>query len=388
MGGHRHVAGPALRSSLVGALAADRQGLDVWRTVEPKALLEAALEHAVAPALHVALREEPDVPPELAKPLAQVHAHQLFRHMRTMSETAQVAQLLDAAGIAWVVVKGPVLAEVFWPRPDLRMYSDLDLLVDPRRFGDAIDVLEDAGAELVDRNWPMIRSQLRGELTIRLPHGTVADLHWDVVNDARLRPIFRLPSADILSRSRRVLLGQHGGLEAPTLDPVDTVLHLAYHTVHSGAHKLVWFKDIHLALASAELDEHELWRRARRTGCDVVLAVAVRRAESLFGPVLQVRRRPRPVWSTVTALTDRLRPVPAPAGQRFSGQIVFANTRQSSLASAIATVRDTTRPRPPRDWAASNPLHRDVPDARARADYLRLVRGAGPLDLAGAGGRP
>jgi hypothetical protein len=56
------------------------------------------------------------------------------------------------AGVPWLVVKGPALAELHGA-PDLRAYSDLDVLVPSAAFGDALAALESAGAAVLARNW-------------------------------------------------------------------------------------------------------------------------------------------------------------------------------------------------------------------------------------------
>jgi hypothetical protein len=362
---------PALRSTLVGCLDPRQGDIRAWRQLDPSLLVEAALQHGVAPALHLALRDEPDVPTELGEPLARAHAAQLFRHMRTLSEAERIAGVLAGKGIDWAVVKGPVLAEHVWPRPDMRMYGDLDLLVDRHRLGEVLAAMAEAEAVQVDLNWPMILQQMRAELTFQLPHGTSLDLHWDLVNEAELREVFHLRS-ELLQRRRTLPLGR---MQIPTLDPVDTVLHLAYHTVRSGGHKLVWYRDLDLAVRKPDVDQDLLWRRSEESGTKLALAVAIGRAERLFGRPDGARRLPRSLWATVAASTEKLRPMPTVPGVRYSGQIVFSNTRDTSWASLLSAIRDSRRSREPRDWSAPNPLHEDVADASSRAQYLTRVQG-------------
>ncbi|KQX62909.1 nucleotidyltransferase family protein [Angustibacter sp. Root456] len=341
-----------------------------WPHLPSDLLARGALEHGVAPAVWVGTRGRPELPAELADVLRRAHAAQLFQHMRSLSELETVRQALDGAGVPWVVVKGPVLAESLWARPDLRLYGDLDVLVHPEHLGEALQALQDAGSQLVDRNWPMIREQHRAELTLRLPHGTALDLHWNLVNEAELRSVFVLSTSELLARAQHVDLSGH---RVPTLDSADTVVHLAYHSVHSGGHKLVWFKDVERALAAPGVHPALVRERADRAGCGLLLDLVVRRSQRLFGrPVPQPLRRSS-LWSRVADAADAWRPVPNPPGTRFSGQIVFANTRRSSLASAVAAVRDSTRSREPRDFSLPNPLHEDHPDAEARHDYLAAV---------------
>jgi Uncharacterised nucleotidyltransferase len=73
------------------------------------------------------------------------------------------------------------------------------------------------------------------------------------------------------------------GRAATTFDQEDTLLHLALHASRSGAHRLIWFKDIERSLAVDDPDLDELLRRARSFRCGASVGVALARAKSLLG---------------------------------------------------------------------------------------------------------
>ena len=98
-----------------------------WDRIDPDNLLRAALLHGVAPAVALHLRGRPDVPKELNQRLQGCYRDQLARHLRTLSDLRRASEALRRAGLIWAVVKGPALAERLWPRPDMRLYVDLDL---------------------------------------------------------------------------------------------------------------------------------------------------------------------------------------------------------------------------------------------------------------------
>ena len=280
-------------SSLIASMlvAAVRQTPPVpvdWAGVDPDLVLRSSVEHRCAPALYLWLRGQDGVPRQLLDPLRATHRDQMLRHMRRLAELSRVARALDAADISWVVVKGPVLSERLWPRSDMRQYADLDVVVDRRQLGEALDALEEGGATLVDRNWPMIRSTMRGELTLRLPHGTALDLHWHLVNERGERRMFDFPVEEMLAR--RVPAGLEG-LQVDTLDPVDTVLHLAYHTARSGGQRLCGSRTSRRRAAPG-VSWDVLQERAARYGCALVLEVVARRCEAVLGPL--PGRRPSP----------------------------------------------------------------------------------------------
>lgn len=348
-----------------------------WSRIDTDELVHASLQHGVTPALAVHLRGRGDAPVRLVEKVQGCYRDQLARHMRTAADLRRLAKILDESGVRWAVVKGPALAEVLWPRPDLRHYVDLDILVERERLAEVVDLLQTEGATLVDRNWPLILERRQGELSLMMPFGTPLDLHWHLVNDPDLRRVFAFPVDEVLQRAAPARLGT---LVAPVLDPVDTVLHLAYHMVHSGGHRLVWLRDFDLAMSAPDLDAGELHRRAVRYGCRQALAVSVQRTLRVLGPV-----RPYPLvetraaWTHVSALADRWRPVPKLPHERGSGRIVFQATRDSLSSSLRVLAHEGLRRRgfEGPGTPGANPLHEDVDDVAARERFFSLAATAG-----------
>ena len=66
----------------------------------------------------------------------------MFAKMAHMQRHA--IQLLQSAGIPVVVIKGTA-AGIYYPQPQLRTYGDIDLIVQPERYHEAVDVLRDGG---------------------------------------------------------------------------------------------------------------------------------------------------------------------------------------------------------------------------------------------------
>jgi hypothetical protein len=82
----------------------------------------AATPHRITPAVSCHLERLDGVPEDWSERLRWFrHAH-LIRHLRARSDLELVQSALDAAGIVWVAVKGPVSSDLNWPRSDLREY--------------------------------------------------------------------------------------------------------------------------------------------------------------------------------------------------------------------------------------------------------------------------
>ncbi len=90
-------------------------------------------------------------------------------------------------------------------------------------------------------------------------YGTSVAVHWHLRQPSSVRSTFRIEMDELFERSRRVSLD---GPEVLTLDPTDTLLHLALHAGLSGAAKLSWLKDIERAAAVEPIE----WDGADQAG--------------------------------------------------------------------------------------------------------------------------
>jgi hypothetical protein len=341
--------------------------------------LDAALfTHKIAPAVYLHLKDDPDVPADIAQLLRERYSAQMVRQLQVQADVVALSEVLGRAGLAWAAMKGPVLAQRLWSRPDLRQYIDLDILVDRRKFGQVLDVLIADGAEMVDCNWDLVKQQVRAEVSLQLANGTSLDLHWHVVNDATLRRQFPFRTAEMLARAVPTKIGE---ATVPALDSVDTLLHLGYHTAHSGGHRLMWLKDVERATADEALDWDVALRRAEQYGVRLALAVVLARVNRVLGfekppPAAAIAPARRNAWGWFAASADRWSPVPALPSDKLSGQIVFKSTRRTAAASAAAALRVVRRRHDPVADPADNPLRVESGGTKARTAYLQLVEGA------------
>lgn len=318
-------------------------------------LVRAATFHGVVGCVYRSLRTL--LSPDEAEPLAVRYRQSVGAHLRTLADLAELAPVLDALDMPWLVVKGPVLAETVYPEPDLRSYADLDIVVPAARFGQALDAVEGSGGSLLDVNWPLLTELGVGELLLRLPGGTLLDLHWHLVNDRVLRRTFQIPMAELLERAR---LRRIGSSAIRTLDATDTVLHLCVHGCLSGGDRLVWLKDLERALACDPPDWEELGVRARSWRVTLPVALMLIRARATLGACVPegatevlVDRR---VWPRIVAVADRLPALERAIGDRSIARMVSRSTRSDTVSSlrqlgrhAIEGSRHPFAPTPPLD---------------------------------------
>lgn len=189
-----------------------------------------SVRHALAPLMHRHLGEDARVPAPVRAGLRRTAEAAALQNMRMMGELLLLCRAFDRAGVPLINIKGPVLAERIDGETGLRMISDIDLLVQPERAGDAAAILTERGYRdvrdyafsKVDSGW------------VRPSDGMYLELH------RRLNPPwlpFRLPMDKIWRNPARHSM--RGGA-VPGLPLEDELLYLAFHGGKHGWSRLAW----------------------------------------------------------------------------------------------------------------------------------------------------
>ncbi len=280
-------------------------------------------------------------------------------HLETIDAIEAITPVFQDVDVRWAVVKGPVLSELCYPRPDLRPYGDLDVLVHPGDFRRAIRALELMDGNVLERNWTAMAKAERGELAVVMPSGPVIDLHWHLLIERRDRRVVRLDTARLLERSHCVRLGR---TDVPALDHLDQLVHLFVHAGLSGGHYLQWSLDLWFAQAALGRwggeQPLELQARLEEAGATLIAKVMSERAERLLGrplPASPAKIGSGRLWASGLRTLDTVRPPEHWNGGPGSGRLLLASTRSSTLSStkhlftsAVLAVREvTTNPNHP-----------------------------------------
>lgn len=319
----------------------------------PEILMALAEYHGVSGMVYERLRSIEAAPALLLAELHDRYARAVQGHLRVIWELAQLQPLLDATGARWAVIKGPVAVELLYSAPGQRAYQDLDLLVDPAAFRDVLTTLATVGSQVLDRNWTLLRKELRGEVHLRLPRGTALDLHWNLLNMNRGR--MWIDSAEVLERSVRRDLG---GVMVPTLDPADTVVHLAVHAGVSGGDRLLWLKDIERAAAVLDPPWEVVVERARRWNVAAPVGLILGRAKEVLAADI-------PAWvpaqllssrsTRLVRLVGRVSPWELSVGRlTAASHVVSRSISHGSFGATAWFIRRSFRSLDPREPAASS----------------------------------
>lgn len=317
------------------------------------------------------------LPPEVREAATQVRIRTAARYLRLSSNLAAIAKTLDTAIGEWVLMKGPVLAELGYRDHGLRSYVDLDILVSPGSFGQALDALADMGARLLDVNWKLQFSARRGQATLLFDRGPLIDLHWHPINDGAARSSTRFDVEAALSRRRRVDFATGAGM--PALDSTDNLLTVALHAGLSGGHRLIWAKDLERLIALDPPNWEEFVIRAHRGRFAVCVAVMLRRSERLAGahvpPEVIRHLLSGRSWAVGCLAVERLAGSQHIGDSRYTGRAFVSSLRDSAYATAKSLVSQTAARVRSRNMASvgENPLRREVGGPEARRAYLAAV---------------
>jgi hypothetical protein len=301
----------------------------------------AAVFHGVAPALHLALGRVPETPEPVRRTLERSFHGTVSDHLRTLEDVALLEAVLREAGVPWLVLKGPVLGELYYEPPDVRPYSDLDVLVGAGAFGDAVAALEAAGCR-VAQEWPEMAGGPPGEMQLALPSGRALDLHWHLVNSPRVRRRFAVATAPLFERARPVTVGR---TRVMTLGPADTLAHLLLHGWLSGGDRLVWMKDVAVCAAREGAGTVEQARTvAEGWGAGLVADAYVQRVRATFDGgaprcLDPAPRRRRSLWLGVSRLADLTTPVAGRDGGPTLARVLARSTRGDDRASVAELAR-------------------------------------------------
>jgi hypothetical protein len=307
--------------------------------VDAAVICDAARYHRVVAPVHEAVRRVDGVDKAVVRGLAALRREAAVASFRVIRALHQVRDALDAAGLRWVVVKGPVLSDIVYSQRGIRTYHDLDALVQPADFKAALETLEHTGFRLADPNWKFHRRWVAGELRLRLEGGADVDLHWHLVFSRQIRRSFRLPIADLVARAREVSVH---GVSILTLDAADALLHLTVHACREGGDRLFWLKDIEQSVVNDKPDWDEVVARAHEWRVHLLVGTMLLRTRAaLAAPVPEevVRALLPDAWRIAAAAADRLFPPERSSARGTPATLLAHGARDTvgSSASAIAS---------------------------------------------------
>lgn len=211
--------------------------------------------------------------------VAHAHAVAMDRALDIEEAALHAIAILEAAGVQVRVLKGVATARLDFTDPARREFTDVDLLVEPGRFDDAVRALTLAGMprDLPQRR-PGFDQRFGKEATLYGRHQVEIDLHRMLalgVFGLALDPRWLWDGGDGFDLGDRRLRA---------LSPEARLVHACYASMladHSP--RLVALRDAAQLAGRAGIDGERVVALARRGGGACVVALALRRAGETLG---------------------------------------------------------------------------------------------------------
>jgi hypothetical protein len=196
------------------------------------------------------------------------------RGLALRAQGKRILQVLRSANIPVLLLKGADFADHLYPRPGLRNFSDIDLMVSPADFQSAQDLLLDWGCH-PQSDGSLKHTEAYGETVFTSDVAGVqlrVELHWNLVNSPALQNGVSATLNDLRDEHDRL---RHEG-------------RLLIAAIHAGTShqfdRLKFLLDLRQIFRQLDKQANLPWltERITRTGCRQVLATACWLTESLF----------------------------------------------------------------------------------------------------------
>ncbi|HEX6099714.1 MAG TPA: nucleotidyltransferase family protein [Thermoanaerobaculia bacterium] len=256
-------------------------GKDVPFDVDPAAFLTIASKK-LHPFLFLRLNGA-SLPAVVRDTLSAAYRHGVMRELRRGVELRRIDKALTAAGVRFLVLKGPVLAASVYPDRASRTMTDLDFLVAAEDLPRATSAMRTAGYSVPDRF-----------IGVSLPAGEEPPLIHDDPGGPSIElhtmldslPNERDALAAMWPQARRVDVGH--GLTLPALERGEFFAHVAVHMSkhHRFEGELRSLLDVALLLRSEPLDWDALIPEWERRGLAEWIVLTGTLAHVLLGAPL------------------------------------------------------------------------------------------------------
>ena len=274
----------------------NRRDASVWEFLAESAIpnvtnwervFELAEHHGVLPAMHRALCVEGRerfggiLPGEVRTEVERRFARLTRKNLRLAAELIHVLDCLDAAGVAAIPHKGPLLAEMIYGDLTLRDFSDLDVLVRAADIPRAKEALSKIAYQPnVELSAAEERAYLASgyEYTFDGPAGkNLLEIQWNFV------PRFFAVDFEMDAVFARAGTGTVAGRGVRALAAEDLFLSMCVHAAKHLWGRLCWLRDLAAVVERVPMDWARVREESQRLGIERMVAVSLALAGTLLG---------------------------------------------------------------------------------------------------------
>jgi hypothetical protein len=218
--------------------------------------LRVLARHRVVGFAQQALSGSVDVPPVVARSLADAARGQAHRNLLFARELVRLCRAFDDRSLAVTVFKGIPTALEIYGNLGMRESKDIDLLVAYEDMSEAEEILRTAGYQRVDPPENIGKGQLRTLLSIakdfiytRSDDPTIqVELHWRLFKNTSFM-------SGLADTARERTIKELSGLRLKTFFGDDQFAYLCAHGAAFAWSRLKWLADIGAWLSTASAEE-------------------------------------------------------------------------------------------------------------------------------------
>jgi len=237
--------------------------------------------HCVLPLLYWKISSLPEdlrPPAEIITQLRTAFLYSSAKQLRAETQLKELLKKFKDAHIRPLVLKGAALSRLVYPRPGLRPFSDIDLLVPAEEMEKAGEILTSSGYRCLCDRFEVYQDFKRDEVyTPPAKNGITVELHWNL-HSYYIRGR-RMSTAGLFEKSVKVELND---MVLETLNPVDSLIHAAVHLcfLHPESIRLIWLYDTALLARTlkTDKDQAELMERSREQGAYIAVLESLKLA--------------------------------------------------------------------------------------------------------------
>lgn len=263
-------------------------------------IIGSSYQNGVLPLVGTNLRQKfgDFLPPEIKEELANQSQEHTQNNLFLTAKLLEIVRIFSDAGIPVLPFKGPILAMQAYGNLSFRQFVDLDILVQPKHFDDAVRKITEHGYNAVSQV-PWIK---RKALFFDRPKdiGLISDdsmvrveLHWKLSGSHFALP---LQLNQLWERLEDINVG---GAQLKNLAFPDLFVYLCLHGSRHGWERLTWICDLHELIGTKqkqdeEIDWSEIRLHAQKHGCEKVLELGLFMVREFFG-----LRTNYPAWEQI-----------------------------------------------------------------------------------------
>lgn len=227
------------------------------------------------------------LPPAIKEKLAlQFHEH-TQNNLFLTAKLLEIVHLLSDSEIPVLPFKGPTLAMRAYGNLSLRQFVDLDILVQPKHFDEAIKKLTENGYKTVGEVPRLKRKSFffmsKKDIGLADEHLRVRiELHWKLSGAH-----FALPF-ELNGLWDRLENQNLGGVQIKTTPFADLFIYLCLHGSRHGWERLAWICDLNELIraeqkSGKEIDWQTIKHQGKQLGCEKVVELGLFLINEFFG---------------------------------------------------------------------------------------------------------